>query len=91
MDDTAIGLIMLHLQNAREGWCVCVTPAPRRSYPDGSVFEPCFWWGLVSPEGYVVASHPDFNSDELLDVNHWLLPLTGYTREEFIREIYNAD
>jgi len=46
-------------------------------WPDG------YLWHLECEHG-TLCHYPDLGGNPLCDVDHWLVPLTGYTREEFL-------
>lgn len=50
-----------------------------------------YWWHLESAHGTLV-SHTDFGGSlSWLGIDDWLVPLTGYRREEFVKEFLSDD
>jgi hypothetical protein len=58
-----------------------VTFRPGREGPEG--WPDGYVWHLESEWG-TVCHYPDLGGNPLCDVDHWIVPLTGYTREEFL-------
>lgn len=98
MDNAALTLGAM-IEEAKRKMSIQYVPNPEAEY----FISVCFEKGVPGPDGWpdgyrwrmeagghVIADHSDLGGNPFLDVNHWLLPLTGYTRTEFLTHFFSS-
>jgi hypothetical protein len=80
---------LVYLADPQVEWDLSVKWYDGCDNSDGEGWPEGWWWRLSYRSltgGYdvVLCDYPDLGGGPLLNVDPWLLQLTGYTREEFI-------